>query len=116
MEVSVGASLGHIQTFVHPQVIITDHASREDAFFMKAVKAKAVAINKSVIELPSDAAENLMWITRLDSGSLAGKKTARQPLLQIIDRTISMAYHIRGYSNPRSASVIGFSSEVAEIH
>lgn len=76
MEVSVGASLGHMQTFVHPQVIITDHASREDTFFIKAVKAKAVAIDKSVIELPLDAAENFMWITRLDSGSLAGKEMA----------------------------------------
>lgn len=75
MEVSVGASLGHMQTFVHPQVIITDHASREDTFFIKAVKAKAVAIDKSVIELPLDAAENFMWITRLDSGSLAAWHT-----------------------------------------
>lgn len=75
MEASVGASLGHIQTFVQPQVIITDHASREDEFFIKAIKAKALAIEKSVIELPSDAAENLMWMTRLDSSSLAGKET-----------------------------------------
>ena len=81
MEVSVGVSLGHIQTFVRPQVIITAHSSREDAFFIKAIKAKAVALEKPVIELPSDAAENLMWITRLDSGSLAGNETTRQRLL-----------------------------------
>ena len=73
MEVSVTAAMGHIQTFVHPQIIIIDHVSREDSFFTKSVKAKAAAIDTSVIELPSDAAENLMWITRLDSGSLAGK-------------------------------------------
>ena len=73
MEVSVTASLGHIQMFVHPQVIITDHRSREDAFFIKAIRAKAVIIDKSVIELPPDALENLMWITRLDSSSLAGE-------------------------------------------
>ena len=29
-------------------------------------------IGKSIIELPLDATENMMWITRLDSGSLAG--------------------------------------------
>lgn len=77
MEVSVAASLGHIQIFVQPQVIIIDHASREDAFFTKTIRAKAVATDKSVIELPLDAAENLMWITRLDSGSLAGKESTR---------------------------------------
>lgn len=73
MEVSVSAGMGHIQTFIHPQVIITDHESREDAFFTKAVRAKALGIGKSVIELPLAAAENLVWITRLDSGSLAGE-------------------------------------------
>lgn len=116
MEVSVGASLGHIQTFVHPQVIITDHASREDAFFIKAIKAKAVTIDKSVIELPSDAAENLMWITRLDSGSLAGMDAIPQQLFHIADWTFSMAYDICGHCNPRSASVVGCSGAVAEIH
>lgn len=77
MEVSVSAGMGHIQTFIHPQVIITDHKSREDAFFTKAVQAKALGIGKSVIELPLAAAENLMWITRLDSGSLAGEGKLR---------------------------------------
>lgn len=116
MEVSVGASLGHIQTFVHPQVIITDDASREDTFFIKAIRAKAVAIDKSVIELPSDAAENLMWITRLDSSSLAGKQTTWQRLLEITNSTLSVAYHICRHSNSCSASVIGFSTAVAKIH
>lgn len=73
MEVSVAAAIGHIQTYIDPQVIITDHASREDGFFIKAVRAKALEIGKSLIELPLDATENLMWLTRLDSGSLAGK-------------------------------------------
>lgn len=73
MEVSVAAALGHIQTYLEPQVIITGHASREDGFFTKAVRAKALEIGKSLIELPLDAIENLMWVTRLDSGSLAGK-------------------------------------------
>jgi hypothetical protein len=72
METSVGAGMGHIQTFVRPQVILTDDPNREDAFFTKALRSKALEIGKSVIELPTDAATNLMWITRLDSGSLAG--------------------------------------------
>lgn len=73
MEVSVAAALGHIQSFIDPQVIITDHASRENGFFIKAMRAKSSEIGKSLIELPPDATENLMWLARLDSGSLAGE-------------------------------------------
>lgn len=73
MEVSVAAGLSHIQTYIEPQAIITGHASREDDFFIKGVRAKALETGKSLIELPLDATENLMWLTRLDSGSLAGK-------------------------------------------
>lgn len=73
MEISVGASLGHIHRFVHPQVIITDDPGKENQFFVKAIRAKAKEIGRAVIELPADAGENLMWITRLDSGSLQGE-------------------------------------------
>lgn len=72
MEVSIEASMEHIQTFVHPQVIIIDNPSREDTFFVTTLRSKAMDIGKSIIELPSDATQNMMWITRLDSGSLAG--------------------------------------------
>ena len=72
MEISITASMEHIRTFVHPQVILIDNPSREDAFFVNALRSKAMDIGKSLIELPADATENLMWITRLDSGSLAG--------------------------------------------
>lgn len=78
MEVSVTASLGHIQTYIQPQVLITDHAGREDGFFVKSIRSKAVEIGRSVIELPRDASENLLWITRLDSGSLAGKSRQKR--------------------------------------
>ena len=75
MEVSVAAGMEYIQTFVRPQVILTDDPTREDAFFTKALRSKAREIGKSVIELPVGAATNLMWIARLDSGSLAGTFT-----------------------------------------
>lgn len=29
-------------------------------------------IGRGIIELPPDATETMMWLTRLDSGSLAG--------------------------------------------
>ncbi|KAL8731616.1 MAG: hypothetical protein Q9166_003304 [cf. Caloplaca sp. 2 TL-2023] len=81
MEVSVSAALGHIQTFMHPQVVITDDQSREDGFFIKAIRSKANELGKGVIELPTDASENMMWITRLDSGSLAAWQTAYVDIL-----------------------------------
>ncbi|KAL9633876.1 MAG: hypothetical protein Q9164_004429 [Protoblastenia rupestris] len=71
MEVSVAASLGHCHEFIHPQVIIVDDPTREDRFFVTAVRGKAMDLFKPLIELPIDATENLMWITRLDSASLA---------------------------------------------
>jgi hypothetical protein len=72
MEVSVTASMEHIYTFVHPQVIIIDDPSREDMFFVSALRSKAMDIGRGIIELPPDALETMMWLTRLDSGSLAG--------------------------------------------
>ena len=75
MEVSVTAGMEHIQTFVHPQVIMIDDPAREDAFFVDALRSKAADLGKGLIELPRDAAETMMWMTRLDSGSLAAWPT-----------------------------------------
>ncbi|KAL8861699.1 MAG: hypothetical protein Q9178_001900 [Gyalolechia marmorata] len=81
MEVSVSAALGHIQKFMHPQVIITDDQAREDAFFTTAIRTKATELGRSVIELPKDASQNMMWIARLDSGSLAAWQTTYVDIL-----------------------------------
>ena len=75
MEVSVTAAMEHIQTFVHPQMIIIDDPTREDGFFVDSIRSKALDLGKSIIELPRDAAETMMWMTRLDSGSLAAWPT-----------------------------------------
>ena len=72
MEVSVTASMEHIHSFMHPQIIIIDDPNREDEFFVGALRSKAMDIGKGIIELPPDAIESMMWLTRLDSGSLAG--------------------------------------------
>ena len=72
MEVSVAASTEHIHSFMHPQVIVIDDPTREDQFFVKALRSKAMELGRGIIELPSDAVESMMWLTRLDSGSLAG--------------------------------------------
>ncbi|KAL8738161.1 MAG: hypothetical protein Q9181_001019 [Wetmoreana brouardii] len=81
MEVSVSAGLGHIQTFMHPQAVITDDPSREDAFFTKGIRGKSLELGRSLIELPTNAAENLIWIARLDSASLSAWPTAYVDIL-----------------------------------
>ena len=87
MEVSVTASIGHIHKFVLPQAILIDNAEREDSFFVNSVKSKAIELGTSLIELPSAATENMMWISRLDSGSLAGKN-------RLSEATVLLLTHI----------------------
>ena len=72
MEVSVTAGMDHVNTFVHPQITIIDDPAREDVFFVNAIRSKMMDLGKALIELPRDAAETMMWMTRLDSASLAG--------------------------------------------
>ena len=72
MEVSVTAALEHMQKFLHPQAIVTHDPGKEDLFFVRSVRSKTFESGTSLIELPSGSAENAMWITRLDSSSLAG--------------------------------------------
>lgn len=73
MEVSVTAAMGHIQNFIHPQVVIVDYPSREDGFFNSGVQHKARELGIPVIDLHTNEVGKLMWITRLDSGSLQGR-------------------------------------------
>ena len=96
MEASVSAALVHIHSFMHPQVYIID--DREQPFFVKQIRAKALETGRSIIELPSDAASRLMWITRLDSGSLKGKSVAFAWLNDILTRT-SMGDYLRRYND-----------------
>ncbi|KAH7130365.1 hypothetical protein B0J11DRAFT_523031 [Dendryphion nanum] len=69
-ETSAMAALGHLNTYQHPQVIITNDALEEDGFFTRAVRARAKKLGTPVIEIPKDCSQDFMWITRLDSGSL----------------------------------------------
>jgi hypothetical protein len=80
-ESSVMAAMHHIQTFIHPQVVITDDSLSEDVFFTKAIRTKTDAMNIPLIEIPKDRWESLMWITRLDAGSL---RSWHQPTVDII--------------------------------
>ncbi|MCJ1399724.1 hypothetical protein MMC11_002926 [Xylographa trunciseda] len=70
METSVIGALQHIHSHMHPQVYIVEQASSEEVFFTNAIRSKGYETQKSVIELPVDALPRMMWITRLDYGSL----------------------------------------------
>lgn len=99
------ASMDHIQTFVHPQVIIIGNPSGEDNFFVTTLRTKAMRIGKSIIELPLDATESMMWITRLDSQSLAGMSYCRQDISQSL-MISSMVNDLRRLAHPSTIRLV----------
>lgn len=70
---SVSTALSHIHAIMEPQVLILDNSGQEDEYFSDTVRQKARDLKIPVISLPDNALENMMWLTRLDSGSLSGK-------------------------------------------
>ena len=74
MTVSASAGFSHIDTFIHPQATVIDGSGEEDDFFMKGLKSRATILGRTVIELPDNAEQSMMWFTMLDSASLSGKR------------------------------------------
>ncbi len=70
MEHSVGAALGHITNYMHPQAIIIDGSENENEFFLDGTKYASERFERTLIKLPPRADQSLRWITRLDSGAL----------------------------------------------
>lgn len=73
MEVAHSAALNHINNFVHPQAVLIDGTSTEDRFFVKAFRERAGSLGRTLIELPGNAEQTLMWLTQLDSSALSGQ-------------------------------------------
>ena len=73
MTVSASAGFNHINTFIHPQATVIDGSGEEDDFFMKGLKKRATLLGRTIIELPDNAEQTMLWITMLDSASLNGK-------------------------------------------
>lgn len=71
MEVSCSAAFNHINTYVHPQATIVDGSGAEELYFMAGVHDRANSLGSPIVEVPADVEQNLMWITLLDSHSLA---------------------------------------------
>jgi hypothetical protein len=72
MEVSCSAAFSHINSFLQPQATFIDSSGEEEIFFMKGLKERANSLGRTVIELPENAEQTLMWTTLLDSASLSG--------------------------------------------
>ncbi|OBT88298.1 hypothetical protein VE02_03397 [Pseudogymnoascus sp. 03VT05] len=70
MEVSSGAALGHINSYMHPQAVIVDNSGTEEEYFLAGIRDRSIEIGRTLIELPYNAEQSLMWLTRLDSSSL----------------------------------------------
>ncbi|KAG0652963.1 hypothetical protein D0Z07_0477 [Hyphodiscus hymeniophilus] len=70
MEVSCSAGFNHINTFVHPQATFIDASGQEELFFIRGLKDRANNLGRTIIELPENAEQTLMWTTLLDSSSL----------------------------------------------
>lgn len=70
-EAAVSGAMNHVNTYMHPQVIITDDSATEDVFFTKGMRSKAKELNRPIIEIPQGKYEDFLWMTRLDSSSLA---------------------------------------------
>lgn len=73
MEVSSGAALGHINNFMHPQAVIVDNSDTEEEYFLIGIRDRSIEVGRTLIELPGNAEQRLVWLTRLDSSSLNGK-------------------------------------------
>ncbi|TGO20596.1 hypothetical protein BPAE_0283g00080 [Botrytis paeoniae] len=71
MEVSCSAGFNHINTFVHPQAVLIDASGDEDNFLLSAFRTRANALDRTLIELPKNIEQNLMWIVQLDSAALS---------------------------------------------
>ncbi|PQE26271.1 glycosyltransferase 2 protein [Rutstroemia sp. NJR-2017a BBW] len=75
MEVSCSAGLKHINNFVHPQAVIIDGSGDEDDFLISGFRSRTNVLQRTLIELPADVEQNLMWITQLDSAALSDRDT-----------------------------------------
>lgn len=109
------ASMDHIQTFLHPQVIIIGNPSGEDNFFVTTLRSKAMHIGKSIIEMPLGATESMMWITRLDSQSLAGMSHDRQDIAQSLTIS-SMVNDLRRLAYPSTIRLVRVPYPAPKIH
>jgi len=90
MELSVMSALKHTHSYMSPVVIMVDSVN-EDPWFTRGVSARAKTLNIPLISLPKNAATAIPWMTKLDSGSLAGQY--HTPFYEKTKSDKSIAWH-----------------------
>ncbi|TKX27685.1 hypothetical protein C1H76_0111 [Elsinoe australis] len=80
-EASVVGAMNHVNSWMHPQVVIVDDEKVEDTFFIKGIRGKMKDLERPVIELPSGRYDDFKWMTRLDSTSLSSWHKPRIEML-----------------------------------
>jgi hypothetical protein len=83
METSVFEALSIASRVLNLQVLIVNNLEEEDKFFVRPIRTRVHSLGKPVIELPKGAAEDLMWITRLDCGSLRGMLISNRTVVNL---------------------------------
>ncbi|KAF2152564.1 hypothetical protein K461DRAFT_278805, partial [Myriangium duriaei CBS 260.36] len=80
-EASVVGAMYHVNSWMHPQVMIVDDEGVEDGFFIRGVRGKMRDLNRPVIEIPYGRYNDFRWLTRLSSASLSSWHTPRLEIL-----------------------------------
>ncbi|KAI1735749.1 hypothetical protein F4680DRAFT_296971 [Xylaria scruposa] len=70
LEKAVFRGFYHINTYMHPQAIITDSLNEEEPYFTRGLKQHVKTSKTTLMELPRRASKSLGWITKLDSAAL----------------------------------------------
>ncbi|KAI8942312.1 hypothetical protein NX059_000391 [Plenodomus lindquistii] len=81
VENAVMGAMTHINSFLHPQVVIMDDSLSEDIPFVRGVRARTSSLKVPLIEVPKNRVSDFTWITRLDAGSLRNWHTPSVDLL-----------------------------------
>ncbi|KXJ92173.1 hypothetical protein Micbo1qcDRAFT_233477 [Microdochium bolleyi] len=70
MEKASFRAFHHIHTYVHPQAIFIDASSDEDSFFLRGARQQSDAVGNTLIEMPSNSARKLSWVSKLNAQAL----------------------------------------------
>lgn len=71
LKIAIRTGLRHLRDFIHPQAVLLS-VDYEEEWFIGIARKTTQQLQMKTIELPENAANDLRWITRLDSGSVGG--------------------------------------------
>ena len=77
-------NLDHIHMYMHPQAVIIDASSDEEAFLGRGAQQHVKATGSTLIELPRNSGKTLEWMTKLDSAALRSKPDCPASLLSFL--------------------------------